>query len=282
MADDNHSVASGGSATNTKIECPHCSKEVQARVMFNHIRKLHRKELIDTSMNIKEAENGKALEVMWFKKNDFDEEEAVVIYACMATNKTFTIESRANAHFKKNPDALKEHKKEMKKLMKQIEEEKKKSKPHPLLLKYHQDKKSNCPILARIMWRAIQYHEIGCKKILYNVKRVYKPEVMEKYVMRCGHFLRDQNTLKQWMDALEDKLCLVDEMRRAQNLEVDQLERLMVWLEGFIIASLPLLDGEVFDWFRCCTNDQSIRPKEEDLEEDLYYLASSSWPSVDF
>ena len=284
MSDDNHSICSSTSVSNAKMECPHCHDEFQARAIFKHIRTKHPKDLLDSTMTkwIGEGEQGKALKVVWFKKNDFDEEEDITIYACMATNKTFTTEPRANLHFKKNPDALKEHKKEMKKLMKQIEDEKKKSKPHPLLLKYHQDKKSNCPILARILWRAIQYHESGCKIVLSHIKRLYKPEMMEKYVMRCSHFLKDQNTLLLWVAALEDKLSMVNEMRSAQNLEVDQLERLMVWLERFIIASLPLLDREVFDWLKCCTNDYSIRPKEGDLEEDMYYLASSNWPGVDF
>ena len=112
--DDNHSVASGGSSrssTNEKTECPHCQKEFQNRAIFNHIRTKHPKDLIDSTITkwIGEAEQGAALKVVWFKKNDFDEEEDVTIYACLSSNKTFTTEVRANAHFKKNPDHRKEH-----------------------------------------------------------------------------------------------------------------------------------------------------------------------------
>jgi hypothetical protein len=286
MSDDNHSVASGGSttsATNAKIECPHCSKEVQARVIFNHIRTKHPKDLMDSTMTkwIGEAEQGKALKVVWFKKNDFDEEEDITIYACMSSNKTFTTEARANLHFKKNPADAKEHVKQMKNFMKQMAKNPKKC---PLLLKYHKAKKDNCPILARIMWRAIQFHEAGCKKIIYEVERLYSPEKMETYVMRSTYrkFLEGQDTLKDWIFLLKAALAVVDGLRYKKCLDVDVLEQKMIWLETFIVASLPLLDEDIFLWMRCSTQDDSIRPRVDHLEEELYYLASSRWPGVDF
>jgi len=291
MSDDNHSVASGGSTvslsiTNTKIDCPHCSKEIQTRVIFNHIRTKHPKDLLDSTLTkwIGEAEHGKALKMVWFKKNDLDEEEDVTIYACMSSNKTFTTEPRANLHFKKNPEHAKEHVKQMKKFMKKVEDSKKGPKKSPILLKYHEAKKNNCPTLARIMWRAIQFHEAGCKKIIYEVQRLYKPEMIEKYVMRNNyrHFLKDQGTLKKWIDLLQSKLYVVNELREKKCLDIDVLEPCMEWLETFIIASLPLLDGEIFDWLKCSTQEDSIRPLNEHLEEEMYYLASSRWPAPDF
>jgi hypothetical protein len=289
MSDDNHSVASGGSTvslSNAKMECPHCSKEFQARAIFNHIRTKHPKDLLDTTLTkwIGEAEQGKALKVVWFKKNDFDEEEDITIYACMSSNKTFATEARVNLHFKKNPDHAKEHVKQMKKFMKEVEASKKGPKKCPILLKYHEAVKNNCPILARIMWRAIQFHEAGCKKIIYEVNRLYKPEMIEKYIMRNNYrqFLKDQDTLKKWMDHLQAKLHLVDELRQKQCLDIHTLQPMMEWLETFIIASLPLLDGEVFDWMKCTTQDESIRPRMEYLEEEMYYLASSRWHGVEF
>lgn len=288
MADDNHSVASGGSArsaSNEKTECPHCQKEFQTKAVFNHIRTKHPKDLIDSTITkwIGEAEQGAALKVVWFKKNDFDEEEDVTIYACLSSNKTFTTEVRANAHFKKNPDHRKEHVKQMKKLVKDVEAAKKKGKPCPILVKYLEARKANCPHLARIMWRAIQYHEAGCKKLIYEASTRLKDK-LETYTMRSNYrnFLKDRTQLKEWLDLLKAKLYVIDKLRAEKCLDVGVLEPHMEWLETFLIAALPLLDGEIFEWMLCVNSGFSVRPEFRDLEEELYYLASSKWQGVEF
>jgi len=280
---DNHSEAgSVVSATNAKMECPHCSQELQARVIFNHIIKKHPKDLLDSAMNLKESDGGKALEVRWSKKNDFDEEEDIIIYACLATNKTFTTEMKANAHFKKNKEALKEHTKEMKKLLKRATDEKKKKKPHPLLLKYREDKMNNSPILARVMWRCILFHRMGSTKILYHINKRYSAEKIDKYTMECKLFNQDAKTLRVWLDRLQEKLKEVDKLYAEKSLNVYPLEHLAEYFEQFNRSILPLLDGEIFDWLRCASMEESVLPKIDSHSEELYSLACAEWPEVDF
>ena len=289
MADDTLSVASGGStvsSSNAKMECPHCNKDFQTRALFNHIRSKHPRDLLDSTLEkwTVEAANGSALKVVWYVKNDFDEEVDTTIYACMSSNKTFLTEHRANAHFKKYPEHAKEHVKQMKKFMKEVAAVKKAGKPCPLLLKYHEERKANSPVLARIMWRTLQFHQMGCEKILYEIKRRYTPEKIATYKMQTDYrkFLRGFNTLKEWVEHLEAKITRVNEMRVQQCLDVDEIDKQTQWLDTFIVASLPLLDGEIFDWMRCQTMEECIRPRQEELEEEMYYLAASRWHGVDF
>ena len=102
---------SGTSVTNQKIECPHCKKEVQSRVMFNHILVTHPGffQQQTTKKWLEEASTGMPLKIFWEIKNDFDEIEIKTIYGCMSSKKTFQTEHKAQAHFKKNPKDLKEH-----------------------------------------------------------------------------------------------------------------------------------------------------------------------------
>jgi hypothetical protein len=288
MEDDARSVASGGSAqsaTNTKIECPECKKEVQTRVIFNHIRAKHPKYLLDSTLLkwINEAAEGHPLKVMWEKKNDFDEMEDVTLYACLSTNKTFTIEARAIAHFKKNPAARKDHIKQAKQLIKDIAARSKDPRRCPVFSEYLDAKRDNCPLLARIIWRAIQFHEIGCLKIIYEVEKRYTPEAIEKYVMRANSgYYSNKPTLRSWLDSIKDKLASVKNLREEKCLEVDILGLHSLHLETFIYQILPLLQGEVFDWMFCVGQDECVRPRPNDLDKDMYYLASHKWPSVDF
>lgn len=278
---DNHSEAgSVVSATNSKIECPHCSQELQARVIFNHIVKKHPKELLDHVMNV--SDGGKALEVRWSKKNDFDEEEDVIIYACLATNKTFTTEIKANAHFKKDKEALKEHTREMKKLLKRATDEKNKKKPHPLLLKYREDKMNNSPILARVFWRCIIFHRKGATKIIYEIIRRYSTEKINNYVMDCRLFNQDAKTLREWLDRVQEKLREVDKLYAEKCLDVYSLEHLAEYFERFNRHILPLLGGEIFDWFRCTSMEECVLPKIDRESDELYSLACADWPGVDF
>ena len=68
-----------------KQECPCCKRDLQARAMFNHIRKLHpdyfssllclyKKDTLDEL--IKESA---PMPVEWKVKDDFDEEDDIII-----------------------------------------------------------------------------------------------------------------------------------------------------------------------------------------------------------
>jgi hypothetical protein len=133
------------------------------------------------------------------------------------------------------------------------------------------------------MWRAIQYHEAGCKKIIYECETRLGGK-LETYTMNNNYrnFLKGRTSLKEWLDLAKAALYALNGLREKKCLDIGVLEPRMEWLETFIIAALPLLDGEIFEWMKCVSSGFSIRPDTKDLEEDLYYLASSSWPGVDF
>ena len=283
--DDNHSDAgSTVSASNAKMECPFCNEEFQSRAIFNHLNKKHPKDLLDSCINIKEAGNGNALQVLWFKKNDFDEEEGVTIYACLATNKSFMTEVKANAHFKKNKEALKEHTKEMKNLLKRVAEERKKKKhqTYPLLLKFREDKMNNSPSLARILWRSILFYEMGSKKILTEIDENYSSEKINNHVMSSHSFNKHLKTLREWIDQVKSKFVETNKLMSEKCLDVNILEPLSVYFEMFNNNIVPQLDRDLFDWLLCAGIRGSVRPQPSDYSEELYCIASELWPSVDF
>ena len=113
--DDSASVISGTSVTNQKMECPECKKEVQSRVIFNHIMGTHPGyfQQQTTKQWLENAATGQPLKIFWEVKNDFDESEIKTIYGCLSSKKTFQTEHKAHAHFKKNPKDLKEHNKQV-------------------------------------------------------------------------------------------------------------------------------------------------------------------------
>lgn len=123
MADDSHSVASGASnqsSSNSKMECPQCKKEMQMKFVFNHIRTKHPGlfHQLTTRNWLDDASKGKPLKVMWEIKNDFNEEEVIIIFGCLSTNKTFKSEYQALNHFKKDKEALRDHNKQIAELIK--------------------------------------------------------------------------------------------------------------------------------------------------------------------
>jgi hypothetical protein len=170
----------------------------------------------------------------------------------------------------------------MKKLLKRATDEKKKKKPHPLLLKYREDKMNNSPILARVLWRCILFHRMGATKILYHINKRYSAEKIDKYAMECNLFYKDARTLRVWLDRLQEKLREVDKLYAEKSLDVYALDPLADYFERFNRSILPLLDGEIFDWLRCASMEESVLPKIDREADELYSLACAEWPEVDF
>lgn len=280
------SVASNTSTGNTKLECPHCSKEFQTKGIFTHIRSKHPNDLIDSTLTkwCGEAAQGKALKVVWFKKNDFDEEEDVTIYACLATNKTFTTEERANLHFKKNPEQLKGHVKEMKKLNKEILAAKKIAKKCDMDIRLTAAIKSNDPELARILWRALFYHMRGTNKIICEVEKKFNSEQMATFKMN-SNFYRERMTLDKWIACIKKRIAYVEVLQDEKCLDVKTLEATMTHFEQFNVNALTAMYacGEIFDWMKCVRSEYAIIPDPLELKCDEFYnLALHIWPGVDF
>ncbi len=180
--DDNKSVASGGSTLSSsleKMECPYCNKDFQTRHMVNHIHSKHSSDFLNglTKKWIEDAEKDEPLKLYWEKNNDFDELEIMNLYACMGTYKTFLREDRARLHFKKNPDALKKHNKEISKLKKAYEKKKeqdrKQADKNPYLASYQKAAESNDIELVKGLYRYnLHLIEIIERVISYTRKEV--------------------------------------------------------------------------------------------------------------
>lgn len=219
---------SQGSVSLSKMECPYCNKDLQVRAMFNHIRKLHNEELLKNTSKkwLEEADTGKALKFWWSKKNDFDEDEEIVIYVCLSTNKTFTTQERADLHFKKDKALLKDHNKNLKELKKQFATYKKQQakRATPTKTKWQLGLESNDPELARSLWKSILHHKKvnECAMMICN-KRGYSNDVevflfdKERYnLVKWNEFVTEYNRLMSKVEYLQAQKCL--EVKTLWNL----------------------------------------------------------------
>lgn len=244
---DSGSVCSSHSAMSIsllKLECPYCQKELQTRVMFNHIRKFHYTEFLKqtTRRFLEEALTNKPLKLFWTKLNDFDEEEEIVLFACLSTNKTFTSEMKAMAHFAKDKKALKDHSKQMKDVkkdyLKMKSDEAKQTKRSESQQKFFNAKRANDPALARAFWRAI-LHSCRILEICQHIceKRGYKAET-PMYVLNPGGNRMRRSDFQEisYSEFLSrhQALCLMVETAKEQHsLNVVELEKLWMSLWNF-------------------------------------------------
>jgi hypothetical protein len=103
-SDDSKSNASTISSARIAEACPCCKKELQARYMFNHLRKLHPEYVKglygvwnDEQMDRLIAENA-PFPVEWIEIDDFEEETTRTMWGCLGCNNTFTVEHKAVKH----------------------------------------------------------------------------------------------------------------------------------------------------------------------------------------
>jgi len=238
---DSGSVCSSHSATSvslSKMECPYCVKELQVRGMFAHIRKFHADELLKSTSRrwITDAENGKPLRVWWTKKNDFDEDEDTVLYACLGTNKTFTTEYGCEQHFKKDKAALKEHNKQLKQLKKDYEAHKKAQakakkdlvKQDPYILRRNNAFNTNDPELARSIWRGILNSKKVCELSMYLCqKQGYKPET-RMYVWDKRQKMFEEIRFDDFTTRHEKLMTKIETLIQAKCLDVMLLHKVYI------------------------------------------------------
>lgn len=278
---------SAGSVSNSKMECPICAKEIQVRVMFNHIRKLHPDELLKNTSRkwIEEAENGEPLRVYWTKVNDFDEEEVTTIYVCLSTNKTFTTALGCRQHFAKDKKVLKDHNKQLKDLKKQYmtyrKEKAKRDKKRPVdpsTERFVQAFNSNSPDLARAYWRGILNNKttLECCKLICQ-RREYQLET-PMYLYDKKHHLYEQIPYGEFMTYYTDIMERINELFTSRCLEVKELhdiyhESLAFWHNNFVESILGIHAD-----LRCLHPSYNIGIGDE----QYYELATDDMPGVDF
>tara|TARA_R110000868_G_scaffold275129_1_gene534824 strand:+ start:428 stop:1294 length:867 start_codon:yes stop_codon:yes gene_type:complete len=168
------------SVTNAAIECPVCKNDLTVKHIFNHIKIKHPGyfQQQTTKKWLQESQLGKPLKIFWNKKNDFDEEDTFVVFGCLSSGKTFTTESRGVAHFRKNPNDLKNHNEAVTYLLSVRDDELKKERKieeqlqntPPEKSEYQEMKKTNHPELCSALLDVINNHLEVCDKLAKDVK----------------------------------------------------------------------------------------------------------------
>jgi len=174
------SVASDVSLATRPIDCPVCERQLAARSVFLHLKTKHTGyfQQQTTKLWLQEANQGKPLKIFWNKKNDFDEEETIVLFGCLSSGKTFNLEHKAILHFKKNPSDLKEHNRLVTELLNNRNTELEKTRKEkeekafiPEKSQYMQMKKDNDPELCGALMDVIKNHLDICERLSEDVKK---------------------------------------------------------------------------------------------------------------
>jgi hypothetical protein len=237
--EDNHSVASGSStlsSTQVKIECPHCKNDYQMRSMFNHIFTKHFR---DFKRNIsgawlKEANPDEPLRIFWDVTDDFDEVKETELFVCLASKKTFVTTNRAIAHFKKNPEIYKQHKKEVRQLLKDVQSDNKKEiKEHltnPVRSKYIEAKKNKDPILIKALWSSILYYRNTIDFILSH----YRGKLEPTYTIYWVEGATDkQITLSNFLERYDNVTEMITNEYTNKSTNVEHLIKLEAFLFNY-------------------------------------------------
>jgi len=129
-SDDSKSVASSTSSVRVDKPCPCCTKDIQTRFMFNHLRTYHpeflkgmygvwRPEQLD-----KLIANNDPFPVEWTEKDDFDDDITITMYGCLGCNNTYTTDRNAKKHCQGK--CKKDHNKNLCKIKKEEQQDKEK------------------------------------------------------------------------------------------------------------------------------------------------------------
>jgi len=208
---DSHSVISDQSASSKHLECPCCRKPFASRSVFHHIRTRHSGffQQQTTKVWLQEAQKGKPLKVFWNCKNDFDEEDTVVLFGCLSSGKTFNLEHKALTHFKRNPKDLQEHNKQIELLIKTREADLEKERKDKLALagippeksEYIEMKKDNNPELCGALLEVVKNHLEVCNRLAVDAKHYLDMEWQTRSPETPG--TQKTQSIKESIDILE-------------------------------------------------------------------------------
>jgi hypothetical protein len=287
--DDSRSAASEHSASLGKMECPHCSKDFQARSLFKHIRLTHFTEFINSINESKcklNSDPEAPLEITWTKKNDFDEDELVTLYACLTTDKTFITSTRALAHFKKDKKAFTEHKKQMKKLFADIARRDKMRKEEldnsAVIKRWRKAMAENDPVIADAYWRNILWHNDAAWKVIKRAMEIFvQPELHTMY-LPFETFNTDKTNLQMWIDQLTEQEKKMNTQLALKCMDREKLLPFLSFFEKFTTVLLRhLIDShtEFYRFYRFDSPD-CARIKGTDYTEEFFFVANKNMPNI--
>jgi len=103
-SDDSKSNTSTVSSARVAESCPCCQKEIQARFLFNHLRKLH-PEYVKSMYGVwKDDQMDELIKynapfpIEWVEKDDFDDDVTKTLWGCLGCNNTYTTQNNAAKH----------------------------------------------------------------------------------------------------------------------------------------------------------------------------------------
>lgn len=229
---------SAGSVSLSKMECPYCTKDIQARGLFSHIRKFHNVDFLKSTNRkwVEDAVKGQPLRMYWERTNDFDEMETTTIYVCLSTHKTFMTPAKCEAHFKKDKVALKDHNKQLTQLKKDMETLRKQeaklkkqvAKVDPYILRRDNAFKNNDPELARAIWRGIlnNIKTLQCA-LAICYRSGYRPDTtMYKFCNDTKLF--EQIAFSDFIPYHNDLVARVDRLQEAKCMDVKLLHKIYI------------------------------------------------------
>ena len=207
-SDDCKSNVSSVSSVRIAQTCPCCKKDVQARFMFNHLRKLH-PEFVKSMYGVwKDNEMDELIKtnapfpVEWTSKDDFDDDIVTTMWGCLGCNNTYTTIQNATKHC--NGKCKKEHNGGLKRIKK--EEQMDREKHLKMLSTTRQRWLNRTPaqiyscIQYDIAYHTKKWIEVGSK--VSRFLAAMKHEAPQDYIFFCitgGEFEDD----KKKMEALE-------------------------------------------------------------------------------
>lgn len=285
MSDDSHSVTSAGSTTSaslSKMECPYCNKDLQIRSMFKHIRLNHASDFLKNTNAkwIREAEAGNALKLWWESKNDFGEDEMVVLFACLSTNKTFLSEARAVQHFKKDKDALKDHNKQIKQLRKDFDKYKKLQEQEEANNPIKKAIEMNDPAFARACWSGILMYLRICEHAIEITKAREYSDTLDMYVIDKLRFNKyDSMPYRKFIDEYYGKLVKkVNKLKAEKCLDAKRMFKL--WTD---VKDCKASFAESIPWSGLSSWSELREDFPEfTFTEELFGVAGPDMPKINF
>ena len=207
-SDDSKSNVSSVSSVRIAQICPCCKKEVQARFMFNHLRKLH-PEFVKTMYGVWKDEhmdelikNNAPFPIEWTSKDDFDDDVTTLLWGCLGCNNTYTTHYNAMKHCQGK--CKKEHNGGLKRIKKEEQMDREKSQKKFSAERQRWLNRTPAQIYSCIQ-QDIDYHTKKWAEVGSKVSRflaVMKHEAPQDYIFFCitgGEFEDD----KKKMEALE-------------------------------------------------------------------------------
>jgi len=270
-------TSSSTSITNKKLTCSHCKMEIVFRNLFHHIRIKHPQQFIEDVVSHWDdtTVEGSPLRVCYNQQT---------MYACLSTDKCFNTDVRAYAHFKKNPKDLKEHNKQLKKLMKEKDNKdkreaqdlEKRRRENPERVKKEEGMKSGDPLFIESLWRGMAHWKRGCDLAVSIGQKAFGPEFPFASNTK-------KNTTRPWKEVFDQYVVVCSKAKRLledNSTDIKTLRKFYNYFFFFLwdwrdnIKSIRELDSRLDE----SSPDCIVKSRQSDLDEEFYFLATYDMP----